>query len=445
MPRSIRRCVVVSSLLALALTMSSFGAAQRQVADGNTRPQGIQAVAMGISVVNIAELARREALNPAKSVLEQSPVHPNEVEYEEPLEPGAKQAPRTFFGGQTVLVASPSPTTTYRGLQDTAQVGTSTSYIPPDTHGAVGLDRVIVTHNNNIRILTKTTGALVSTVSLNGFWSSTGATGVFDPRVLYDPYNSRWIIVATSNASSSSSSICVGVSTSSDPAGSYYVFKAIVGTATLWADYPVVGFNKNWVAVGVNMFTIAGGTFSEGRVLSVNYPSLRGGAFSGTIFTGIASGSGGFCMHPAETFSSTEDTLFLVSHLSSGGATYKLQTMTGTAASPVLTIGVTKANSLGDGQCQEEAFFLSHPSLFLAPAPPALRRQTRRCAETLSSAMEASTPVKPLGFHRGVCFTLPRNGRGSIRWGILWRVVEWRTRLRLRPTAESGMLIQQLL
>ena len=300
------------------------------------------------SVVNMMEVAARDAESiqagpPLGIVADQNP-SVEEEEFQSHVDVLSPLAVHTNFNS---FVASPSPTVTFRGLQDTVQVGTSTSYIPPDTHGAVGLDKVMVTLNNNIRILDKATGAVISTASLNTFWLSTGATGLFDPRVLYDPYNDRWIVVATSNASSSSSSICVGVSTSSDPTGSYYLFKVTVGTSTLWADFPIVGFNKKWVVVSVNMFTIAGGSFSEGQVLSVDYPTLRGGTLSGTLFTGIGAASGGFCMNPAETFSSTEDTLFLVSHLSSGGATYKLQTMTGTSGSPTLTIGATKSNSLG--------------------------------------------------------------------------------------------------
>jgi hypothetical protein len=391
--------------------------------EGGVHLQSIQAVAMGISVVNMSELARLEALNPNKSILENLGFHPNEVEYEEPVDPGLERAQRTFFSPQAPLVASPSPTATYRGLQDTAQVGTSSSYIPPDTHGAVGVDKVMVTHNNNIRILSKATGAVVSTVSLNGFWSSTGATGVFDPRVLYDPYNSRWIIIATSNASSSSSSICVGVSTSSDPSGSFSLFKVIVGTATLWADYPVAGFNKNWVAIGVNMFTIAGGAFSEGRVLSVDYPTLRTGSFSGVLFTGITPASGGFCMNPAQTFSSTEDTLFFVSHLSSGGATYKLQTMTGTAASPTLTIGVTKTNSLGG--------WVAPGGELLPQSPEPLPGTGTRKIETSDAYMRGNVL-----FRNGSIFDCQTVGLPS--GGLTHTGVQWARLTTLGDFAEGG-------
>jgi hypothetical protein len=314
---------------------------------GGRRMVGAPVSAAVRSVVNMKEVATRRTQSSRAGAPVGVVAAPNPRVPEEPWR-GTEVLPSfSISRGLTPLVASPSPSTTFRGLQDTVQVGTSSSFIPPDTDGAVGLDKVVVTLNNNIRILDKATGDVVSTASLNAFWSSTGATGLFDPRVLYDPYNDRWIVSAASNASSSSSSICLGVSTTSNPSGTYYLFKVTVGSSTLWADFPTVGFNKNWVAVCFNMHAIVGDAFSEGRVLSVDYPTLRSGTLSASLISGISGSSGGFCMNPSETFSATEDTLFLVSHLSSGGATYKLHTMTGTPALPVLTIGATNTNSLG--------------------------------------------------------------------------------------------------
>ena len=48
--------------------------------------------------------------------------------------------------------------------------------IPPDTMGAVGLTKVMVTLNNNYRVQDKTTGAALSTVSMDTFWAAAGAT-----------------------------------------------------------------------------------------------------------------------------------------------------------------------------------------------------------------------------------------------------------------------------
>ena len=75
----------------------------------------------------------------------------------------------------------------------------------------------------------------------------------------YDPYNDRWLVAAVSDAELSTAAILVGVSTTSDPAGSYTLFKVaarVAGDAATvnFADFPMLGFNKNWVVVSINMF-----------------------------------------------------------------------------------------------------------------------------------------------------------------------------------------------
>ncbi|MGB8509661.1 MAG: hypothetical protein WCD76_14840, partial [Pyrinomonadaceae bacterium] len=237
------------------------------------------------------------------------------------------------------LVPSPTPSTSYQGEFDEAVGGgpTGSFTIPPDTNGAVGLDKVFVNVNNNYVIQDKATGARQSVVSPAAFWASTGGSGFFDPQIQYDPYNNRWILAIASNSNSATTSVEVALSQTSDPAGTYNMYRFIVGDATLnFADFPMLGYNQNFVAVAVNLFNSAG-AFSQGRVLTLDYPQLRAGTAAATLFTGITSANGGFCFHPVTTFSQTEPTLYFVSHLSSAGATYKVSTITGTPSSPVLT------------------------------------------------------------------------------------------------------------
>ena len=254
----------------------------------------------------------------------------------------APQAPASDEGGP--LVPSPAPSQSFLAHPDSAMIGTSTFTIPPDTMGAVGLTKIMTVLNNNWVVQNKTTGTQLSGVSMDTFWAGTTATGTFDPRVQYDPYNNRWIVAGVSNPQSAGSSILIGVSDTSDPEGTFTLFRFQADdssgtTDDEWADFPMLGFNKNWVAVGVNMFTNAGNSFTTGRVLVLDYPSLRSGVFSGTYFSGISAANGGFCIHPATTFSTTENTLYAPAHQSSGGATYRLHTITGTPAAPVFTIG----------------------------------------------------------------------------------------------------------
>ncbi|HEX8354272.1 MAG TPA: hypothetical protein VF611_15290, partial [Pyrinomonadaceae bacterium] len=269
-------------------------------------------------------------------------------------------APAGQFDQGGPFVPSPAPSSNYLAQEDGAKVGTGTFTIPPDTMGAVGLDKVFVNVNNNYRVQNKTTGAALSTVSIDTFWASTGATGVFDPRVQFDPYQGRWLLSAVANAQTPNSSVLVGVSDTSDPQGTYTLFRIVVGCAAgaagcnaqgEWADFPMLGFNKNWVAIGWNQFTINTSAFVAGKMLVLDYPTLRAGTAGGTIFTN-ANAATGFCMHPATTFSSTEETLYVPTHQQSGGALYRLHKITGTAAAPGFTVDATARVRTGGGWTQ---------------------------------------------------------------------------------------------
>ena len=138
------------------------------------------------AVVNFQQMADVEALLP-RPPINRSGFIPNEheEEYKEPEMPFS-QAPAGTIIANRVAVASPSPVLNFEGVPDGAQTGTGTWNIPPDTYGAVGLDKIFVQVNNNYRIINKVTGAQLSIVSIETFWNSLGVDGdnVFDPRVV---------------------------------------------------------------------------------------------------------------------------------------------------------------------------------------------------------------------------------------------------------------------
>src|SRR5205814_1704387 len=104
-------------------------------------------------------------------------------------------------------------------------------------------------------------------------------------------------------------------------------------------DFPELGFNKNWISMNINQYNNAGTVFQNGLNLAVNYPSARTGTGTATLFS-LANGTG-FASAPCVTYSSTQDTLFVVTHLSSAGATYQVDRITGTAAAPAYTANVS--------------------------------------------------------------------------------------------------------
>jgi G8 domain len=353
-----------SVFVTLTMFMQAFAFAQIMVPPTKLKP-------IATAVVNFEELAIIEKLMPKSLFVKQMPV-PNEgTEYEE--EPGPIRLPETppVARENAVEALSPSPVLNYEGAPDEALGGgTSGSFtIPPDTYGATGLDKVFVTLNNNYKVLNKTTGAQISLVSMPVFWSALGSagSGAFDPRVVYDPYNNRWIHAAVSNAANAASRLLLGISRTHDPNGTYdlFAFDPDIGT-TLWADFPILGFNRNWVAISLNMFTVAGNANSGSKIFVIDYPALLTGTATATEFVPAA----GFAHNVVETYSSTENTLYVPVHNGSASATYRLSTITGTPAAPVFTLGAIQTRT-GGGWTQPSGN-LGPQQCLIAPCPGVL-------------------------------------------------------------------------
>jgi hypothetical protein len=344
---NIKNLLTHISIYTVLLCVCMFSGNQATFAQG-TEARIIRPVAH--AVVNFAELARQEQLIPRSTFVMQAPT-PNEGDEENLEEPGIPVPYQPSPFTNQVQVPSPSPVLNYQGAPDEAQGGgTSGSYnIPPDTYGAVGLDKVFVTLNNNYKVLNKTTGAQISLVSMPSFWSSLGVagSGAFDPRVVYDPFNNRWIHAAVSNAQSVNSKIILAVSRTHDPSGTYDLYAFDPDTTTVntkWADFPMLGFNKNWVAISINLFNITGSASNGSAILALDYPALRSGTSTGSMFT---SNTIGFCVNPCESYSDTVSTLYMPTHVGSGAATYRLNTITGTPAAPVFNIAANLVRTGG--------------------------------------------------------------------------------------------------
>jgi hypothetical protein len=208
------------------------------------RGVGAAAKAIGRGAVNVAAAAKAAA-----------------------LAPGAARPPRAVHAPRRARVAggalapnqkSPAPVETFQALDD---LGTS---IPADTNGAVGPNHLMVTLNTEVGFQDRKSvppGKVLHRITLNNFWSSvinTATDVVFDPKVLFDPFEKRWIFVAPANPESANSALLVAASKSDDPTGDWSLYSIPTDpNGKLWFDYPSVGFNKNWVVVQGNMFAIS--------------------------------------------------------------------------------------------------------------------------------------------------------------------------------------------
>ncbi len=108
--------------------------------------------------------------------------------------------------------------------------------------------------NNGVGAFDKRTGEKLSQVRLQTFWSALGtgpgepANDAFDPKVLYDQYAQRFVVVTLSGRAPPNSWLLIGVSATSDPGGEWFL-NAIDADVTNgqqfteWADFPGLGLD----------------------------------------------------------------------------------------------------------------------------------------------------------------------------------------------------------
>ncbi|MHC1739224.1 MAG: T9SS type A sorting domain-containing protein [Ignavibacteriaceae bacterium] len=135
--------------------------------------------------------------------------------------------------------------------------------IPPDPYLAVGKDHIIGTVNSRFTIWDKAGNQLAS-IDADAWYSSVLTNpGAFDPKILYDHFAERWIMVfLNQNNSTSTSYFLVSVSDDSNPLGTWYSWalpsnKNGGTTVGNWSDYQGVGFDNEAIYITGNQFTFS--------------------------------------------------------------------------------------------------------------------------------------------------------------------------------------------
>jgi len=389
---NIFRIAAIAILTVSALVITQRGHAQKKSGSVSISPPIQQQVetktfapverpVMVFSSINLRQVARQQALESSQSApaeiraihAPKGDVPPGRRAVSLPAElRGSKEQPSVAsilapIASPTGI--SPPPSQSFKGQE---LVGT---VIPPDTGGAVGTSHIITATNDRLRILDRN-GVALSTVTLNSFWAGVSLEGgapanAFDPKVLFDRFNNRFIFIASANAQSPSSAVLIAITQTADPTGVWFRY-AIDGdpTATAagghWIDYPTIGHNKNWIVIMENTFNFgtAGSTFFGPQIYVIDKQnayagpaaltsSLFQGGFASTCLTSATPQlelACGFTMAPAVTEDNTTDTEYLVEDWDAIGAQLRLSRITGTAAAPVLTVGTQFPQSTNSWQ-----------------------------------------------------------------------------------------------
>jgi hypothetical protein len=202
-----RRYAVVPALLAVgfgsAAVVGELSRAPSERVGAVPRVAGVARAAPAVNFKHLALKKRREARLLMRG--EHDVLPERWQEHQERLERlrAAGHLPRTSarrvrpFRAGSASSPSPALASSFKALDDNGL------FVPPDTEGAPGLDKLLVTVNGTVQIQNKSDGSVVSTATLNSFFGAIPNAGiVFDPHVLFDPYAGRWIVVAVSNADS---------------------------------------------------------------------------------------------------------------------------------------------------------------------------------------------------------------------------------------------------
>jgi hypothetical protein len=139
------------------------------------------------------------------------------------------------------------------GIQDTYD-GSS---IPNDNAIAVSNSGNIITLRNSMITFYNNELELVLAQSLMAFTESLNIDEfVYDPRVIYDPDENRFIIVMLSGFNYQTSDIIVCFSESDNPSDNwhFYTIPGNILNDETWSDYPIVAINENELFITVTNF-----------------------------------------------------------------------------------------------------------------------------------------------------------------------------------------------
>ncbi len=265
-----------------------------------------------------------------KDVAAASPLRPKHASLE-PQFPTAEEASRPpDVGGSS---APGGNVDQWTGLSDTG-------WIPPDTQGAVGPNHYVEAVNSSFSIYTKFGTQVQGNTTFDSFlFKPAGWAGfMFDPRVIYDPWHNKFVMLVLGRDDTAVRSyFWLAVSQTSDPTAGWWVwrFDATVfnlnGAATSWLDYAGVSADPEGVYVTGNYFGFAGG-FRGSNLWSINKDIFNGGATNGWRFLDLRwpTNDQAFSIQPALAHSwPGSATSFFVNTFSGSGSSVLLWKLTG--------------------------------------------------------------------------------------------------------------------
>jgi hypothetical protein len=136
---------------------------------------------------------------------------------------------------------------------------------PPDTNGDIGLSQYVqIVNATKIAVFDKATGNPLGGFDMGSLWSSGPCTAdVGDPVAVFDAIAQRWVF----SQLASPQHVCIAVSKTSDPLGSYFLYLFDVSE---FADYFKIGVWPSAYLGTANQSTYAAFAFDRAKMLAGN-------------------------------------------------------------------------------------------------------------------------------------------------------------------------------
>lgn len=206
----------------------------------------------------------------------------------------AKNQAEPTMSDAAKIIGSISPRFDSISFDDNGSLNDGFRFIPADAHAAAGPNHVVAVSNVSLKIHRKSDGLVQLQTGLKDFFAGMGAqrpvSYTFDPRVLFDPYENRFVVLTlevlrlADGDASDSSYLFIAVSDDADPNGVWRMArintKLTISGVPAWLDYPGLGIDEDALYVTGNYFDFTVGNYGDSRLWIIS-KGVSGGLYSG--------------------------------------------------------------------------------------------------------------------------------------------------------------------
>jgi hypothetical protein len=200
-------------------------------------------------------------------------------------------------------IAAPPVTRGFRASFDPRPGAVSET--PADASGATGPHHVVGAFNSSLSIHDRN-GTQLSLVSMSQFWHDPQLPDLFpyDPRVIYDAVNDRWVIAMLGDVNERQGMLFIAVSASGDPTATWRRFRIALSTdPAIDGDFTRLAMTADQIVITLN--TWIGDVSEDADVFTIT----KNSAYSATLTPSVTKTSHFFDVGPV---TSTDATVRLV-------------------------------------------------------------------------------------------------------------------------------------